>query len=72
MGEANPKACSVPVPLGGPEGKPFFIAGPYDNTDRIIARLTKAVGPDGFHFLAPLGPDTDLLLDDEDWEEEEE
>ncbi len=70
LGEADPDACSVHIPLGGPEGKPFFVAGPYDNVDRIMAKLTKAVGPDGFNFMTPLSPDTELFRDDETWEEE--
>jgi hypothetical protein len=65
LGEADPKACSVRIPLGGPEGKPFFVAGPYDNVDRILAKLTKAAGPDGFHYLVPIGPDGDVFVDDE-------
>lgn len=54
LGDADPEACSVDIPLGGPEGKPFFVAGPYDNVDRVVAKLTKAVGPNGFHYLMPL------------------
>ncbi len=69
LGDADPDACSVPVPLGGPEGKPFFISGPYDNVDKIMAKLTKAVGPDGFHYVTHLSPDTEIFLDDDDWEE---
>jgi hypothetical protein len=65
LGQANPAACRESIPLGGPEGKPFFVAGPYDNVDKIIAKLTKAVGPDGFHYLMPLAPDTELFFDDE-------
>jgi hypothetical protein len=45
---ADPTACSVEVPLGGSDGKPHFMVGPYDNVDDIIAALTNAVGPDGF------------------------
>jgi hypothetical protein len=51
LGDARPEACSVPVPTGGPEGKPFFVAGPYDNVQQIMAKLTRAVGPDGFHYM---------------------
>jgi hypothetical protein len=70
LGDANPDACSVPIPLGGPEGKPLFIAGPYDKVDRIIAKLNKAVGPEGFHFMMPVGPDTEIFMDEDDeWEE---
>lgn len=65
LGEADPDACTVPIPLGK-DGKPFFIAGPYDNVDKIMAKLTKKLGPDGFHFLAPIGPDTEVFLDEED------
>ena len=72
LGDANPDACYVRIPLGGPEGKPFFISGPYDNVDKILAKLYKHAGPDGFHYVAHLSPDTELYLDDDDWEDEEE
>ena len=65
LGDANPDACSTQIPLGGSEGKPMFISGPYDNVDRIIAKLTKAVGPDGFHYLVGLDPEAELFLDEE-------
>jgi hypothetical protein len=71
LGQANPAAYRDPIPLGGPEGKPFFVAGPYDNVDKVIAKLTKAVGPGGFHYLMPLAPDTELFFDDEMDEENE-
>jgi hypothetical protein len=65
LGDADPDACDVPIPLGGPEGKPLFIAGPYDNVDRIMAKLTRKLGPDGFHFLFPVSGDEEVfLLDD--------
>ena len=51
---ADPGACAIPVPTGGPEGKPYFIAGPYDDAPRIIAQLTRAVGEDGFDYFVPL------------------
>jgi hypothetical protein len=69
LGEADAKACREDIPLGGPEGKPYFVAGPYDNVDKIMAKLTKAVGPDGFHYLMPVGPETEVFADDA-WEEE--
>ena len=53
LGDADPDACDVPIPLGK-DGKPFFIAGPYDNAERIIAKLTRKLGPDGFHYIAPV------------------
>ena len=66
LGDADPDACDVPIPLGGRDGKPFFIAGPYDNVDRIMAKLTRKLGPDGFHFMFPVFPDDEgvFLLDE--------
>lgn len=64
LGKANPGACDVPIPLGGRDGKPFFIAGPYDDVPRIMAKLERALGPDGFHFLVPIGGDFEVWDDD--------
>ncbi len=38
----------------GQEGKPFFIAGPYDNPSKIVHTLTQTVGEGNFHFIAPV------------------
>jgi hypothetical protein len=65
LGDADPGACDVPIPLGGRDGKPFFIAGPYDNVDRIMAKLTRKLGPDSFHFLFPVSGDKEVFLLDE-------
>jgi hypothetical protein len=65
LGDADPDACDVKVPLGGEDGKPFFIAGPYDNADRIMAQLTRKLGPDGFHYMIGADPDEEILLLDE-------
>ena len=54
LGDADPDACDVPIPLGGRDGKPFYIAGPYDNVDRIMAKLMRKLGPDGFTYLIPI------------------
>ncbi|MGC9395207.1 MAG: hypothetical protein ACP5J4_10145 [Anaerolineae bacterium] len=75
--DADPDGVDVEVPVGGPEGKPYYMAGPYDNAEKIVARLTQQLGPDGFHFMMPLSPDAGLLLDDEDeelflWDDEDE
>jgi hypothetical protein len=64
LGDVDPDACDTSVPLGGVDGKPLFIAGPHDNVDLIIKKLTRAVGPDGFHFLMPLEPPPGF---DDDW-----
>jgi hypothetical protein len=64
LGDADPDACEVPIPLGGKDGKPFFVAGPYDNVDRIMSKLTRKLGPDGFHFLVPLSGDEEFFLEE--------
>ena len=60
LGDADPDACEESIPLGK-EGKPFFIAGPYDNVPQVMAKLEKAVGADGFNYLVPLEPPPDFL-----------
>jgi hypothetical protein len=66
LGDADPDACEVPIPLGGKDGKPFFVAGPYDNVDRIMSKLTRKLGPDGFTYIVPIGGDEEVFLLDED------
>jgi hypothetical protein len=39
----------------GKDGKPFFIAGPHDNVNRIMRQLEKTAGPGNFHYIMPLG-----------------
>ncbi len=63
LGDANPDACHIDIPLGGSEGKPFFISGPYDNVEKILAKLHKNAGPDGYHYLAHMGS-PDMFDDD--------
>jgi hypothetical protein len=52
---ADPDAEKKKIPLGSRDGKPLFVAGPYDDVPRIMAKLERAVGPNGFHFTAPFG-----------------
>lgn len=59
LGEADPDACNMRIPLGM-DGKPFFVAGPHDDVPQVIAQLESAVGLDGFHYLMPLGDPFDL------------
>jgi hypothetical protein len=53
LGDADPDACREPIPLGK-DGMPLFIAGPDDRVNLITAKLTRRLGPDGFHCIAPL------------------
>ncbi|MBN1811640.1 MAG: hypothetical protein JXA14_07385 [Anaerolineae bacterium] len=56
LGDANPDACGTPIPLGK-DGKPFFIPGPDDKVNLIMAKLTRKLGPDGFDYFVPLDED---------------
>ncbi len=66
---ADPNADPTPVHTGGPEGKPFFINGPYDNVEKVIDQLTRAVGAGNFNVLISAGPDGPLLLSDDEWDD---
>jgi hypothetical protein len=61
---ADLAAVATPVPTGGPEGKPFFVAGPYDNPRRIVDHVTRTVGAGNFHYLVQ-GSAEELNLPDE-------
>jgi len=57
----------------GKDGKPLYIAGPYDNTNAITRQLASAAGEGNYNYLVPLdGPPGDVSLDDLDivWEED--
>ena len=57
FGDVNPADSSAEFEFGK-DGKPFFIAGPHDTParcSRILATLNASCGPDGFHFLMPMG-----------------
>jgi hypothetical protein len=69
---AQPGLCDVPVPVGGDEGKPFFVAGPHDDAQAIMATLSRRLGRDGFHFIVPVAGDVPLDAFDDDVVEDEE
>ncbi|MEM7531774.1 MAG: hypothetical protein AAF639_06345 [Chloroflexota bacterium] len=49
LGDADPDASDVEIRLGGHDGKPHFITGPYDDINRIVNTLTRHLGADGFN-----------------------
>ena len=53
FGDVRATDCQEEIEFGK-DGKPFFFAGPNDNADMIISRLRRKLGPDGFHFIAPV------------------
>jgi hypothetical protein len=53
FGSIDPTACPKEYQFGK-DGKPFYISGPNEtkaDSERIIATLTRKVGPDGFHYM---------------------
>lgn len=56
FGGIDASACHDPIVYGN-DGKPLFIAGPYDGPARcrhIMQVLTDRCGPEGFHYLMPI------------------
>jgi hypothetical protein len=56
FGTIEATECAEEFPFGK-DGKPFFVAGPYDTPDRcrqILNALVQSCGVDGFHFMLPL------------------
>jgi hypothetical protein len=62
LGDADPDACKESIPLGQ-DGKPLFIPGPDDKVNLLMTKLTRKLGPDGFHFVIPV--DGDLVASEE-------
>ena len=58
LGDADPDACDESIPLGK-DGKPYFVPGPDDKVQLVIAKLTRKLGPDGFHYIAPMDEDVE-------------
>ena len=54
---AHPEAVDTPVSTGGPEGKPLFVSGPYDDVRKIVDHLMRTVGAGNFHYIAQVGED---------------
>jgi hypothetical protein len=60
----------VDIPFGQ-NGKPFFIAGPHDNVQKVTNILTKKVGEGNFNFLHPMGNMLDLNNFDFDYDDDD-
>jgi hypothetical protein len=71
LGDADPLAVVETIPVGGLDGKPYFVAGPYDNPTRVMKHLERLLGRGNFYFTAPLDPDFGEFLAGEtgDWAE---
>jgi hypothetical protein len=53
----------------GKDGKPLYIAGPYDNARAIVARLEQKAGSGNYNYLVALSPPGMAAFADEDDEE---
>lgn len=42
------------IHFGGPEGKPLYVAGPDDDKDAIVQKLSRRLGQEGFHYILPV------------------
>lgn len=63
LGDADPDACDEAILLGK-DGKPFFVPGPDDKVNLIMAKLTRRLGPDGFNYMGPVDADTEDQLEE--------
>ncbi len=43
----------------GKDGKPFFVSGPYDNIEVILAKLEQNAGAGNYHYMAHVGDPLD-------------
>ena len=61
FGGIDPKTSDASFEYGK-DGKPLYISGPYDNTDRIMTILSKTAGPGAFDYITEAEgiPDDDL------------
>jgi hypothetical protein len=57
FGDVDASACSERYEYGK-NGKPFFMAGPYDDAAKcrsILHTLHQHCGPHGYHYMLPFG-----------------
>ena len=46
----KPSAELLPIEFGR-QGKPFYVSGPFDNPDKIVAKLRETVGEGNFDYV---------------------
>lgn len=49
----------------GQDGKPLYIAGPYDNVDKVMAQLAVTAGEGNYHYIATLSSGAHLPNEDD-------
>ena len=50
-------------------GKPFFVAGPYDDVDAILGHLERTAGEGNYHYIFPIAGPGPTGRKDEDFDE---
>jgi hypothetical protein len=53
LGNANPHRAQQPVPMGGPDGRPWYVARPEDDVEAIAGVLARKLGLSGFGLVVP-------------------
>jgi hypothetical protein len=61
---ADIENCTTFVRTGGPEGKPFFIQGPYDDPRKVINQLLRTAGQGNFNYSVQVSKEGLGLPDD--------
>jgi hypothetical protein len=59
FGDIDSAACPRSFTLGK-DGKPLYVAGPYDKprfVKNVLEKLEKKCGPDGYHYVIPVPGD---------------
>lgn len=52
------------IEVGGEDGKPHFISGPYDEVDKIIATLNRNIGKGNYIYMVAGEDDQDIFEHD--------
>ncbi len=60
--DAQPENCADVIPLGGEDGKPFYVNGPFDDETKILRTLDRTVGEGNYDFVM-MADDLDDLDD---------
>jgi hypothetical protein len=69
FGDLDANACAETFEYGR-DGKPFYVAGPYDNARKIVNHLARRLGAGEFDYVVS-EPEDDFFEDDEDDEDED-
>lgn len=73
FGDIDPADCETPVRCGGERGRPHYVAGPSDDTRRVLRHLEAKFGRHGFDFTveASAFDAAAFVTDDEDGGDDE-